>query len=189
MGSDAAGGHAELPAAMRAPQLRIGVALGAVAVAVTLIHFGLSANAFAWCLAQLALVAIALHDLATRRIPNRIVYPAAFLALVLRAMFAPSHLDESAAAGGATLLFFLLVALAARGGFGMGDVKLAALLGVLLGSAVLPALVLGTALGAVASLALLATRRVSRGATLAYGPYLCLGGGLAILLASPPPLV
>jgi leader peptidase (prepilin peptidase)/N-methyltransferase len=72
----------------------------------------------------------------------------------------------------------------------MGDVKLAAALGFVLGKVVLPALVLGTAVGAAAGLAVIARQgRAGRRATIAYGPYLALGGASAILLFGPPPLV
>jgi leader peptidase (prepilin peptidase)/N-methyltransferase len=88
------------------------------------------------------------------------------------------------------VLFALLLAYVARGGLGMGDVKLAGALGFLLGKAVFVALLFGTVAGAAVALAILIRRGAAgRRTTLAYGPYLALGGVLAILAFSPPPLI
>lgn len=71
----------------------------------------------------------------------------------------------------------------------MGDVKLAGLLGLVLGRAALPGLFLGVVAGGIASAASLLTHRGERGRTIAYGPYLCLGGAVATLVATVPPLM
>ena len=86
---------------------------------------------------------------------------------------------------GAVIYFLLLliVGLVARGGFGMGDVKLALLLGLFLGFASWDSLgvgaVLAIVLGGVASLLLLVARR-SRKSKFAYGPFLVLGAWIAM---------
>ena len=92
-------------------------------------------------------------------------------------------------AGCAAFAVFLAVAILTRGGFGMGDVKLAGMLGFLLGTQVLGALVVGLIAGGVWSVGLLATRRAGLRSTVAYGPFLALGGVLAILFSNPPSLV
>jgi len=76
-----------------------------------------------------------------------------------------------------------------KGGLGMGDVKLAGMLGFLLGAKVIGALAVGVIAGGLWSTALLLTRRAGLRSTLAYGPFLCLGGAVAILFSGPPPLV
>lgn len=132
---------------------------------------------------------LVLTDLDHQRIPNRILYPGAAAGTVLLALGA---LGDGAAvgfvravAGGAlyfTVLF--LVALAARGGFGFGDVKLAFLLGEFLAYlswAVLWAGVfLAVFIGGLAALALLVTRRKGRKEAIPFGPALVLGAWLAI---------
>jgi leader peptidase (prepilin peptidase) / N-methyltransferase len=80
------------------------------------------------------------------------------------------------------------LALVLRGGLGMGDVKLAGMLGFLLGEKVLPALFIGTIAGGAVG-AYLLTRSSARRATMAYGPYLALGGVLVILFSHPPKLI
>jgi len=154
----------------------------------TFVLRGHDANAALWAVVQLGLVAIAAIDLATRRIPNVLTLAVAAGAVALRLAFERGEVVEVVVAGAVCFVAFLLLAIVARGGFGMGDVKLAGVLGLLLGREVVPALLIGTVCGAVA--ALLAARRAgSRKATLAYGPYLCLGAAVVILVTTPPALV
>ena len=71
---------------------------------------------------------------------------------------------------------FMLVYLMSRGHLGMGDVKLAGLIGLMLGyPAVISALVVGIILGAGAAIVLLVSKRATRKSTMAYAPYLALG--------------
>jgi leader peptidase (prepilin peptidase) / N-methyltransferase len=162
--------------------------IAAALAAATVAARGADANGLCWGAAQVLLVALASEDLRSRRLPNAIIAPAAATAIVLRLLFARSELGEVVIAGAATFGLFLVLAIAVRGGLGMGDVKLAGLLGLLLGTAVVPALVVGTLAGGIASAAIFARSR-SRGQTIAYGPYLCLGGSVAILALNVPMLV
>jgi leader peptidase (prepilin peptidase)/N-methyltransferase len=166
--------------AIAAPALALGVATALVR--------GASADAFCWGAVQALLVVIAAEDIRTRRIPNAVTGPAVLVAILLRIVFASSELPVTLIAGVTTFVAFLGLAIVARGGFGMGDVKLAGLLGVLLGVSVLPALLIGTVAGALASLVILLRSR-SRRAAFAYGPYLCFGAALVILAGSVPHLV
>lgn len=159
-----------------------------VLVALTLYRFGFSAIGVTWSAAQVLLVVIALVDASTRRIPNRIVLPASLVAVALRAAFAPSSAPRAIVTAALVLVLFGAFAVATRS-FGLGDVKLAALLGLLLGTKVLPALLLGATAGGIAAVAVLLSRRGTRRDTIAYGPYLCLGAALTVLALGPPPLV
>jgi leader peptidase (prepilin peptidase)/N-methyltransferase len=163
---------------------------GAVALAaVTFVHLGSSADAALWGAVQVVLVGLAAIDVETRRLPNAITLPVSALALLFRAVDDRSDLAEVAIAGAAAFAVFFVLALALRGGLGMGDVKLAGMLGFLLGAKVIGALAVGIIAGGLWSAALLVTRRAGLRSTLAYGPFLCLGGALAILFSGPPPLV
>jgi leader peptidase (prepilin peptidase) / N-methyltransferase len=155
----------------------------------TFVHLGGGVDAALWALVQILLVVLARIDLATRRLPNVIQVPMALAAVVLRVLFERSALLEVVIAGGAAFGVFLGVAVVTRGGFGMGDVKLAGMLGLLLGSQVIGALVVGIFAGGVYAACLLATRRAKLRSSLAYGPFLVLGGVVAILFSNPPPLV
>ena len=127
------------------------------------------------------LVAITLTDLDRRVIPNRIVVAGAAGGLALAAVTDPSGLPErliaAAAAGG--VLF--AIALAYPHGMGGGDVKLAAVMGIYLGAAVAPALLIACAAGALAGVALMARQgTAARKSAVPFGPFLALGGIAAL---------
>ena len=93
------------------------------------------------------LVPMALIDLEHRIIPNKLTGPAAIAAVVIGLALDPGGEPERLIAGAAGGGFFLLAALAAPGGMGMGDVKLAGVLGLFLGAAVAPALLIALITG------------------------------------------
>jgi leader peptidase (prepilin peptidase)/N-methyltransferase len=127
------------------------------------------------------LVPITLIDLDRRLIPNAITGPAALAALVaiaaLDADFLPDALIAGAAAGG----FFLVAALLKPGGMGMGDVKLAGMLGVYLGRAVAPAVLIALVTGVFVGATVIARRGAAEGrrTKVPFGPFLALGGIVA----------
>ena len=122
------------------------------------------------------LVMITLTDLEQRLIPNKIVLAGA-LAGVAIALTEPSSLDERAIAAAAAGGFLLIVALLYPRGMGMGDVKLAAMMGLYLGRAVAPALLIGFAAGALVGAAMMARHgSAARKRAIPFGPFLALGG-------------
>jgi leader peptidase (prepilin peptidase)/N-methyltransferase len=166
------------------------VALGTVAaIVLTLYHYGFTANGLGWSVVQSLLGFIAGWDILTRRILNVVVLPASLIVIVVRAAFVPSALPESLIAGAVAFAVFVVLAVVLGGGLGMGDVKLAGLLGLLLGRAAVGALLAGCIVGGVAATLLLVSGRAGRKSTFAYGPYLVLGGALWILVGDPPPFL
>jgi prepilin signal peptidase PulO-like enzyme (type II secretory pathway) len=165
------------------------VGVAAVLVAATVVRYGPGADAVAWSLCQLLLVAIAYVDLRTRMIPSGVLAFAAGAFVALRSVYAPDVLVQTIVVGLVAFAVFFLLALLLKGGFGMGDVELVGLLGVMLSTDVLFALLTGSVAGSLAALTLIVSRRASLRSTFAYGPYLALGASLAIVFASPPPLV
>jgi leader peptidase (prepilin peptidase) / N-methyltransferase len=151
----------------------------AALVACTALKFGFSWDflvAAAFCA---VLVAISATDLERRIIPNRIVLPATVVLLAAQTILDPSV--EWIAAGLGAGLFFLIAALAYPGGMGMGDVKLALLLGVVLGRTVPVALMIGMLSALVPSVVLIARHgRAGRKMTIPFGPFLALGGLVAL---------
>jgi leader peptidase (prepilin peptidase)/N-methyltransferase len=180
----------KLPAIERGHRRALSAVLLAtvVAVVLTLNRYGMTVDGVGWSGAQLLLGFVAGWDILTRRILNVVLLPASLLVIVVRVSFAPGALLESLVAGAAAFTVFLVVALASRDGIGIGDVKLAGFLGLLLGRAVLGALIAGCVAGGIAAVLLLVTGSAERRSTFAYGPYLALGGALWIVLGDPPSL-
>jgi leader peptidase (prepilin peptidase) / N-methyltransferase len=128
------------------------------------------------------LVPIAVIDLDHKIIPNRLTGPAAVLAVALGAVLDPSYLPEQLIAGAGALLFFYLPALIHSKGMGMGDVKLAGVLGLYLGAAVVPALFFALILGVVVGAAVIGVKGVSEGrrTKVPFGPFLAVGALIAM---------
>jgi leader peptidase (prepilin peptidase) / N-methyltransferase len=128
------------------------------------------------------LVPIFLIDLDHRIIPNVLVVPAAILAIALVAVRDPSDLPEHLIAGAGAFTFLLLAALAYPGGMGMGDVKLAGVLGLFLGTEVIPALLIAFLLGSIVGLVVIARKgaREGRKTAVPFGPFLAVGAVIAL---------
>ena len=127
----------------------------------------------------LVLAVSTVTDLRERLILDAVLAPAALVALAVTITAEPGalapRLGAAAGAGG----FLLAAALARPGGMGLGDVKLAAVMGLHLGAGVAPALLVGLASGAAAgSAAALARGRPPSGATIPLAPHLALGTAL-----------
>jgi leader peptidase (prepilin peptidase)/N-methyltransferase len=129
-------------------------------------------------------VVLAAIDLERRIIPNRIVVPASILVLLGDIAAEPHRAKEWTIAAFATMLVALVISLATRGGVGMGDVKLAFLLGAGLGAAVLGAIVVAMLATFVVSAGILARRGLkARKETIPFGPFLALGALVALFLS------
>jgi leader peptidase (prepilin peptidase)/N-methyltransferase len=135
----------------------------------------------------LLLVPVALIDLEHRIIPNRLTALGATVAIVLGialdAAGEPQRLIAAAAAGGV----LLAAALAYPGGMGMGDVKLAAVLGLFLGGAVAVAVLTALLAGALVGAMVIARKgaRVGRKTAVPFGPFLALGAVVAVFAGDP----
>lgn len=128
------------------------------------------------------LVAVTLTDLERRIIPNRVLAVGSVLAVAIVAVSDPSSLPEraAAAAGAGGVLF--LAALAYPGGMGLGDVKLAAAMGLFLGVEVIPALLVALLAGSLVGIALIARHgAAARKRAIPFGPFLALGGVTGLL--------
>jgi len=130
----------------------------------------------------LLLVPVALIDLDHRIIPNKLMLVGAVVAPAILLATAPDDLLEHALAALAAGGFFLLAALAYPRGMGMGDVKLAAVLGLFLGRAVGPAIFVALVAGTLVGAAVIARKgaREGRKTAVPFGPFLALGGVVAL---------
>ncbi len=158
------------------------LAVGLLFAATVLVYRHDAAEAVIGLVFVTVLATVTLTDLEQRIIPNRVLLAGALLCLAIAAPTDPGGLPErliaAAAAGG--ILF--LVVLAYPAGMGLGDVKLAATMGLFLGRAVAPAILIALLAGSVVGLALIARHGArARKMAIPFGPFLALGGVAALL--------
>jgi leader peptidase (prepilin peptidase)/N-methyltransferase len=159
-------------------ELAVGVAFAATAV---VLH-GDPAQLALGLLFVAMLAAITLTDIERRIIPNSILLAGAIAALLLVVATDPSSLPERSVAALAAGGLLLVIGLAYPGGMGMGDVKLAGVMGLFLGASVAPALLVGVLSGAVVGLGVMVSRGSgARKLAVPFGPFLALGGVVALL--------
>ena len=168
--------HCGVRIPFRYPAVELATAL---LVAGCVLAFGLTLDALAAAVFCALLVAVSATDLEHRIIPNRIVVPGAAVVLAAQTALHPSPEWALGALGAAGFLF--IAALAYPKGMGMGDVKLALLMGAMLGRTVGVALMLGMVLAMVPGLVLLARHgSAARKMGIPFGPFLALGSVIAL---------
>jgi leader peptidase (prepilin peptidase)/N-methyltransferase len=151
----------------------------ALLVAGCVLKFGVSFHAAIAAFFCCVLVAISAVDVAHRIVPDRIVLPATVLVLAAQTLREP-NLQWPLAALGASLFLFLAV-LAYPAGMGMGDVKLALLMGAALGKLVTVAMMLGMLAALLPGIYLLARHgQAARKMAIPFAPFLALGSILAL---------
>ncbi len=127
------------------------------------------------------LLAITLTDLDQRIIPNKVLAVASLIGLAIVVVTDPGSIPEraAAAAGAGGVLF--IAALAYPGGMGMGDVKLAATMGLFLGVEVIPAMLIALIAGSLVGIAMMLRHgAAARKQAIPFGPFLALGGVAAL---------
>jgi len=151
----------------------------AVLVAACVLHFGVTAEALLASFFCAVLVGISAIDFEHRIVPNRIVLPAAAVTLACQTFLHPSVEWLLGALGAA--LFLFAAALAYPKGMGMGDVKLALLLGAMLGRSVAAGLMIGF-LAALVPAVVLTLRHGARARkmTIPLAPFLAFGAIVAL---------
>jgi leader peptidase (prepilin peptidase)/N-methyltransferase len=153
-------------------------------VAGCVLRFGLSADAAVAAFFCLVLVAVSATDIEHRKIPNVIVVPAGVIVLAANTALHPSPRFGLAAFGASGFLFAAALAYAA--GMGMGDVKLAFLMGAALGRTVPVAMLLGMVAALVPGVVLLARHgQAARKIRIPFGPFLALGSAVALFAGHP----
>ena len=130
-----------------------------------------------------ALVPITFIDFDHRIIPNRITLPAALAAPVIVGLAQPDRLPEHLIAGAAAAGFLFAALMAYPAGMGMGDVKLAGVMGLYLGRSVAPAMLVALLSGTAVGVAIMARKGTAEGRKTAvpFGPFLALGAVVGIL--------
>jgi leader peptidase (prepilin peptidase)/N-methyltransferase len=135
-------------------------------------------------------IALALIDLDTHRLPNAIVLPSYAVGIVLLGVAAllngdPTSLVRAVVGGAGLFALYLILAMVSPGGMGLGDVKLAGVLGLFLGFLGWGPLVVGAfaafLFGGLFAVALLLTRRARRRAGIPFGPWMLAGAWVGVL--------
>jgi len=153
--------------------------LTALLVAASFLAFGWSGKSFVAAFFCIVLVTVSATDLSHRIVPNVIVLPAAAIVLVAQTVLEPGA-EWALGAFGASFFLFL-AALAYPKGMGMGDVKLALLLGAMLGRTVPVGLMLGMIAALVPSVVLLARHgSAARKMAIPFAPFLAFGAVVAL---------
>jgi len=167
-------------------------------------YYGLSTElaitAFYCCI----FLVIMVIDLERGIIPNKIVYPSMAVALVISVFLPPSRvaypgeaatllfntflpelgIAQAAIGGSIGLVLFLLIVIISKGGMGWGDVKMAALIGIITGYLIPVALFLAVILGGLVAVILLLFKLKKRKEGIPFAPYLSLGAMITLLFGS-----
>ena len=171
--------HARISA--RYPLVEAGTA---ALCALVVVAKGADQDALLGLVLVLLLVPVTLIDLDHRIIPNKLMLIGAVVAPAIVLLVSPQDIAEHLIAGVAAGGFFLLAALAYPRGMGMGDVKLAAVLGLFLGRAVGPAVFIALLAGTLVGAVVIARKGAVEGRKTAvpFGPFLALGAVCALLV-------
>jgi leader peptidase (prepilin peptidase)/N-methyltransferase len=170
--------------AWRYPLVELATAL---LLALTVVVLGANENVWLGLAFVLLLVPVTVIDIYFRIIPNKLMILGTVVALAILALTRPGdipeHLIAAVAAGG----FLLVAAIAYPGGMGMGDVKLAFVMGLFLGRDVGVAMLAGLLAGSLIGAAVMARKGVKQGRKTAipFGPFLALGGLVGLLAGDP----
>lgn len=146
---------------------------------------GATWQALAVAILLVVLVPVVVIDLRHRLIPDLLVLPATVLAGAAAILAEPGEWWIPVVSGAGAAGFMFLLWLVHPGGMGLGDVKLAALIGVVLGASVIPALAIAFGAGAALGVLLLARMGIAaRRVAVPFGPFLA-AGAIAALWVGP----
>jgi leader peptidase (prepilin peptidase)/N-methyltransferase len=149
-------------------------------------HFGDRRQLLLAGLYSAVLLAIGYVDIQHRLVLNRLSYPGVVLGVAGAALWPGLSIPDALLGAAVGLLLFGALLIIGRGALGVGDVKLAIVIGAMRGyPGVFTALLLGVLLGGAAALFFLLVLRRGRKEYLAYAPYLAAGGILSFLVPSP----
>jgi leader peptidase (prepilin peptidase)/N-methyltransferase len=168
---------AQISARYPAVELTTGLVFAAVVLA-----RGVSTDLLLYLPFAAMLIAVADIDLEHRIVPNRILAPMAVWAVAASAVVRPDKLPELLIAGASAFTLLLLAALAHPAGMGMGDVKLAGVMGLYLGVTVAPGMLIAFLTGSLVGIAIVVKHGAdARKRGVPFAPFLALGGLVALV--------
>jgi len=145
------------------------------------LKFGISVQLFIYLLLLAALIVVSFIDYKYMIIPNKITYPLVVVSLLSAVIFDYITIFQSLLGILIPSLLLLIVAFIFKGGMGMGDVKLAAAIGGILGwSYTLTGIFLGSLFGSIIGLSLMGLGIIGRKTRIPFGPFICFGSAIVI---------
>jgi leader peptidase (prepilin peptidase)/N-methyltransferase len=161
--------------------------LTGVLMALVVVRFGADADVWLGLAFVLLLVPVTVIDLDFRIIPNKLMIAGTVVALAILAITRPDDLPEHLIAAFAAGGFLLVAAIAYPAGMGMGDVKLAFVMGLFLGRDVGVAMLVALVAGSLVGAAVIARKGAKEGrkTALPFGPFLALGGLVGLFAGEP----
>lgn len=144
------------------------------------VKFGLSFELVRTLVFLPVLIVIAFIDLDTNLIPNKLTYPFAVIGILSAAFISPAILLQSSVWALAAAVFLFVTALIKPGSMGMGDVKMALLMGTFLRVSVAPAMFAAFVAGSVTGTFLIMTGIKGRKDLIPFGPFLAFGSIAAV---------
>ena len=172
------------PIAWRYPLVELATA---VLLALTVAVLGANQDVWLGLAFVLLLVPVTVIDIDFRIIPNKLMIAGTIVALVILALTRPDDIPEHLIAGFAAGGFLLVAAIAYPAGMGMGDVKLAFVMGLFLGREVGVAMLVGLFAASIVGVAIMARKGTAEGRKTAipFGPFLAFGGIVGLLAGEP----
>ncbi|MGM0365597.1 MAG: prepilin peptidase [Actinomycetota bacterium] len=158
--------------------------LTAVMFAANFYFFGLSIELFSGIILASSLIAISIIDIQFRIIPNAITWPMTGIGLALSIIGDLSRWWFPLAFSAGAFTFMLIIHLIYPRGMGMGDVKLALMVGAFLIRSVIPALFIGFLIGSVYGLMMILAKKKKFKQTIPFGPFIALGSIIALFWGS-----
>ena len=144
-------------------------------------RYGFSAEMVVFAVYSCLFIAIFVIDLNHRLILNKLTYPAMAFALVTVPLRPELTIFDSLIGGAIGLVLLLLIVVISRGGMGLGDVKMAGLMGLATGFPVIfVALFVGIVVGGLVAIGLLLSKLRGRKDTIPFGPFLAIGAMTAL---------
>jgi leader peptidase (prepilin peptidase) / N-methyltransferase len=159
----------------------------AALMALTVVVVGPTEDVWLGLAFVLLLVPVTVIDIDFRIIPNKLMIGGTVVALAILAVTRPDAIPEHLIAGAAAGGFLLIAAVAYPSGMGMGDVKLAFVMGLFLGREVGVAMLVALVAGSLVGVAIMARKGTKEGrkTALPFGPFLALGGVVGLLAGEP----
>ena len=146
------------------------------------LRYGLAAQTVIISVYLSIFLLIVVLDIMHRWVPNALLFPTAMLALAVSLLTAHPSLTSALLGGLAGFVWFYLMAIIYRGALGAGDVKLAGLIGLMIGfPGVLMALAIGISMGGSVAAFLLMSGQKTRKSYMPYAPFLVAGALLKLI--------